>query len=206
MTITALIDDGDYGLNDPYDMIVAMVEDEVRGIARPLYIPILDQYRIFLSINSNSTENENMEIRIWDNDEETIYKGAEILTFNPDDMIGSVVQPLIIQKTLLGIGDEGFIPEEFMLSQNYPNPFNPITKIGFGVPEISTVNIIIYDIMGRQIKTLLNNEMEPGYQVVIWNGTNQQSKPVSSGMYFVVMEGQGLTKNFRDVKKMMMLK
>jgi len=206
MTITALIDDGDYGINDPYDMIVALVEDEVRGIARPLYIPILDQYRIFLTINSNSMENENMEIQIWDNDEETIYKGAEILTFNPDDMIGSVMQPLIIQKTLLGLGDEGFIPEEFMLSQNYPNPFNPITKIGFGVPEISTVNIIIYDIMGRQIKTLLNNEMEPGYQVVIWNGTNQQSKPVSSGMYFVVMEGQGLTKNFRDAKKMMMLK
>jgi len=112
----------------------------------------------------------------------------------------------MIAMTSLSVFDEGFIPEEFMLSQNYPNPFNPITKIGIGVPEVAKVRVTIFDIMGRQVKTLMNHDMQPGYQFVVWNGTNQFSEHVSSGIYFVVMEGKGATDNFRDVKKMMLLK
>jgi hypothetical protein len=52
----------------------------------------------------------------------------------------------------------------------------------------------------------MNHDMQPGYQFVVWNGTNQFSEHVSSGIYFVVMEGKGATDNFRDVKKMMLLK
>jgi hypothetical protein len=206
MTITALIESDTFGINDPYDMIVALVDDEVRGVARPLYIPQMDEYRIFMTVYSNEANDETIEFRIWDNDAERIMKGAELVYFTPDDRMGTVPQPLLIEMTSLSVFDEGFIPEEFMLSQNYPNPFNPITKIGIGVPEVAKVRVTIFDIMGRQVKTLMNHDMQPGYQFVVWNGTNQFSEHVSSGIYFVVMEGKGTTDNFRDVKKMMLLK
>ena len=206
MTITALIESDTFGINDPYDMIVALVDDEVRGVARPLYIPQMDEYRIFMTVYSNEANDETIEFRIWDNDAERIMKGAELVYFTPDDRMGTVTQPLMIAMTSLSVFDDGFIPEEFMLSQNYPNPFNPITKIGIGVPEVAKVRVTIFDIMGRQVKTLMNHDMQPGYQFVVWNGTNQFSEHVSSGIYFVVMEGKGATDNFRDVKKMMMLK
>ena len=205
MTVTAVIESDTFGINDPYDMVAALVGDEVQGTARPMYVPALNQYRIFLTVYSNDLD-ENFEFRIWDNDTKRIYRGAELISFNADDMVGNVLQPLIIEKTMLGILDENFIPDEFMLSQNFPNPFNPITKIGIGVPEISKVKVVVYDILGRQVKTLLNNDLQPGYQLIVWNGTNQMNKPVSSGIYFVVMEGRGDTQQFRDVKKMMVLK
>lgn len=205
MTVTAVIESDTFGINDPYDMVAALVNDEVRGTARPMYIPALDQYRIFLTVYSNDMD-ENFEFRIWDNDEKRIYQGAELINFNADDMVGTVTHPFTIEKTMLGILDKNFIPNEFMLSQNFPNPFNPITKIGIGVPELSKVKVVVYDLMGRQVKTLFNNDLRPGYQLIVWNGTNQMNKPVSSGVYFVVMEGKGATKSFRDVKKMMVLK
>ena len=159
-----------------------------------------------MTVYSNEANDETIEFRIWDNDAERIMKGAELVYFTPDDRMGTVTQPLMIAMTSLSVFDEGFIPEEFMLSQNYPNPFNPITKIGIGVPEVAKVRVTIFDIMGRQVKTLMNHDMQPGYQFVVWNGTNQFSEHVSSGIYFVVMEGKGTTDNFRDVKKMMLLK
>jgi len=206
MTVTAVIESDTFGINDSYDMVAALVNDEVRGAARPMYVPSLDQYRIFLTVYSNDPTDESIEFRVWDNDEEKIYKGAELINFYADDIVGTVTQPLVIEKTSLGITDDGFIPDEFILSQNFPNPFNPITKIGIGVPEISRIKVVVYDILGRRVKTLLNNELQPGYQFVVWNGTNQLNVPVSSGVYFVLMEGEGLTQRFRDVKKMMFLK
>ena len=178
----------------------------MRGTARPIYIPQLDAYRVFLTVYSHEFNGESIEFRIWDNNEEKIYKGAELISFAADDILGSVGQPMGIEKSSLGIYDEDFIPDQFMLRQNYPNPFNPITKIGIGIPEYANVRVVIYDILGREVRTLFNGYLEPGYQYAVWNGTTSVGEPVGSGVYFVVMEGKGASKTFRDVKKMMLLK
>jgi len=94
------------------------------------------------------------------------------------------------------------IPVKFALHQNYPNPFNPITTLRYDLPEQSLVNIIIYDVMGREVKTLVNTTQDAGFKSVIWNATNDYGKPVSAGVYLYQIQAG----NFHSVKKMVLLK
>jgi len=94
------------------------------------------------------------------------------------------------------------IPDKFVLHQNYPNPFNPITTINYDLPNRSIVNLVIYDIMGRKVATLLNEEKNEGYHSIIWNTRNNVGTPVSAGIYFYRIQ----TKDFAKVRKMILLK
>jgi hypothetical protein len=88
-------------------------------------------------------------------------------------------------------------PAEFSLSQNYPNPFNPTTQIRFELPLTSMVDLKIYDILGREIKTLVKGELNPGTYSYEWDGRNDFGNPVSSGMYrYRITAG-----NFSETKK-----
>jgi len=94
------------------------------------------------------------------------------------------------------------IPTEYSVSQNYPNPFNPSTTIKYAIPQQSFVRIKVYDIVGREVKTLVNTERSPGIYSVQWNGDNNYGSKVSSGIYiYRVVAG-----NFTQVKKMILLK
>ena len=98
--------------------------------------------------------------------------------------------------------DGADIPEVFALHQNYPNPFNPTTQIRYDLPEDALVNITIYDIMGRNIKSLVNSNQLAGYRSIQWNATNNLGEPVSAGMYiYMIQAGE-----FRESKKMVLLK
>jgi len=89
------------------------------------------------------------------------------------------------------------IPAKFNLSQNYPNPFNPSTRIKFALPKNEFVNIKIYDILGKEISTLVNENLTAGYYEVEFNANN-----LSSGMYFYKFESS----TFTDVKRMVLIK
>ncbi|HSD63519.1 MAG TPA: LamG-like jellyroll fold domain-containing protein [Ignavibacteriaceae bacterium] len=80
--------------------------------------------------------------------------------------------------------DNTLIPGRYELSQNYPNPFNPTTTIKFGIPKAGQVVLVVYDILGRKIKTLLNENTHVGYHSVVWDGTNDYGNRVSTGIYF----------------------
>ena len=69
------------------------------------------------------------------------------------------------------------------IHQNFPNPFNPVTTLRYDLPENNLVNITIYDMMGRQVKNLVNQTQDAGYKSVIWDATNDYGKPVSAGIY-----------------------
>ena len=94
------------------------------------------------------------------------------------------------------------IPTEYALFHNYPNPFNPTTQIRYDLPENAMVNITIYDMMGRQIKTLVNGSQTAGYKSIQWNAINDEGKPVSAGLYLYTIEAG----KFRQTKKMVLLK
>ena len=85
---------------------------------------------------------------------------------------------------------------------NYPNPFNPITKLRYTIPKNSLVSIIIYDMLGRQVKTLVNQTQNAGYASVIWDATNDYGKPVSAGIYLYQIQ----TGEYIQTKKMVLLK
>ena len=76
------------------------------------------------------------------------------------------------------------LPLEFTLKQNYPNPFNPTTIIGFQLPEASDVQLVVYNILGQKIKTIVDQKLEAGIYSAVWDGTNDNGQPVSSGVYY----------------------
>lgn len=93
--------------------------------------------------------------------------------------------------------------EDFNLSQNYPNPFNPSTLISYQLPMNSNVALKIYDILGREVKTLINEQKPAGVYTVQWNGINSSGNQVGSGIYFYQLKtGSGLV----ETKKMMIIK
>jgi len=94
------------------------------------------------------------------------------------------------------------LPIAYNLYNAYPNPFNPVTTLHYDLPEDAMVNITIYDMMGRQISTLVSNHQSAGYKSVQWNATNNAGSSVSAGIYlFMIQAGE-----FRQTKKMMLLK
>ena len=108
--------------------------------------------------------------------------------------------PIVVQ--VVSAEPEPFTPEEFSLHQNYPNPFNPVTTLRYDLPENGHVNVIIYDMLGKQVKTLINQTQDAGYRSVIWDGTNDYGNPVSAGIYlYQIQAGE-----YMQTKKMVLLK
>ncbi len=134
----------------------------------------------------------------------TDYSVADMYFLN--DNTGYFVgdQGMIIRTTngggnfVIGINDPvNNIPAEFLLHQNYPNPFNPVTTIEFSIPENSFVNITIYDILGKEVATLVNENRSPGNYELNWDAEKN-----SSGVYFcrMTVEGRSLEKKMVLIK------
>ena len=94
------------------------------------------------------------------------------------------------------------IPDEFALHENYPNPFNPTTQIRFDIPEMSNVNLTIYNMLGQKVKVFNMESAPAGYHALTWNATNELGAPVSAGVYLYQLQ----TKGFVKTKKMVLLK
>ncbi|NNG27336.1 MAG: T9SS type A sorting domain-containing protein, partial [Ignavibacteriaceae bacterium] len=89
------------------------------------------------------------------------------------------------------------IPESFLLKQNYPNPFNPITKIKYQIPELSFVTLKVYDVLGSEVATLVNEEKPVGNYEIKFNGIG-----LTSGIYFYQLRAV----SFVETKKMVFMK
>ena len=100
-------------------------------------------------------------------------------------------------NTLYSISNLRLLPQEFDLSPAYPNPFNPATTLSFALPQETDVSVIIYDLKGRVVTTLINRTMQSGYHSAIWNA-NQYS----SGLYFVQM----VAGEYMNTQKLMLVK
>ncbi|MCF8241395.1 MAG: T9SS type A sorting domain-containing protein [Melioribacteraceae bacterium] len=106
---------------------------------------------------------------------------------------------------VVGVEDQKLsdaIPERFALEQNYPNPFNPTTTIKFAIPQTGNVNLAVYDILGRKVRSLVNDVRSAGEYQVTWNGKNDIGANVTSGVYFYRIE----TVDNVQTMKMMLLR
>jgi hypothetical protein len=138
--------------------------------------------------------NENARINLW--------------LFNGQPPTDNAEVEVIISKfeyedlsTAVG-GQNGIAPAEYSLSQNYPNPFNPSTTIRFEVPKPSHVLIKIYNVLGREVRTLVDGKLGAGRFAEIWDGRTDYGETVGSGIYFVRMQ----TNEFISLKKLVVVR
>ena len=93
-------------------------------------------------------------------------------------------------------------PDKLRIYNAHPNPFNPVTSLSYDLPNNSVVKITVHDMMGRVVKTLVNDSQTAGFKSVQWNATNDKNEPVSAGLYlYTIQAGE-----FRQTRKMVLLK
>ena len=100
------------------------------------------------------------------------------------------------------VNNKEIVPALFKLSQNYPNPFNPSTTFNIEIPHSSRVEIAVYNILGKKVRTLLSEEKSAGSYTVLWNGLADDNTTAPSGIYFFRM----LTEKFSAIRKIIMMK
>ncbi len=117
-------------------------------------------------------------------------------------MAGSEVRAYVIGDIITTV-KEPEIPLTYGLEQNYPNPFNPATNIRFSLPSPAAVTLKIYDLTGREVRTLVDEDYPAGFHAVNWNGRNHAGIPVASGIFFYRLDVAG---KFSQTNKMIFLK
>jgi carboxypeptidase T len=119
--------------------------------------------------------------------------GGKNVTINFDESInvGAEENPIVFDTKFYG---------------NYPNPFNPSTTFKFSLSTNSHVELNIYNVKGQLVKTLINKEMQSGIHSIIWNGENNNKKPVTSGIYYSIMDTNTEGLDFTSIKKVILLK
>lgn len=117
---------------------------------------------------------------------DSVNNWRDVLTIRADSPTeGFGLQVSLIATDLVGIGGEdGHAAASFSLAQNYPNPFNPETNIGFRMPDAGFVQLKIYEISGRLVKTLVDEALSVGDYTYVWEGKNDLGQQVASGIYF----------------------
>ena len=122
------------------------------------------------------------------------------------DLLYAIGYDPYIKKQLPELSDENklltSLPMILIVDQNHPNPFNPDTRIRFTLPEADHVRVLVYDIQGRVVTTLLDGRKAAGNHTAIWNGLNSAGQAVASGTYFcrVVYRDQVVTKKMLLVR------
>jgi len=100
-------------------------------------------------------------------------------------------------STVLKIVEEDVVPNVFKIHQNYPNPFNPATLVKVDVNEPIDVMVSVYDVMGREISVLVNEQLHPGYHQFIWDGTDNRGMKAGSGLYFIMVQTPEITRTMK---------
>ncbi len=100
------------------------------------------------------------------------------------------------------IGDLRPLPDAYGLDRNAPNPFNPSTIIGYRLPEAGRVRLVIYSVLGQEVRVLVNEKMEAGFFATTWDGTDELGRRVASGVYLYRIQAG----NFSATQRMLLLK
>ncbi|MBK8552067.1 MAG: T9SS type A sorting domain-containing protein [Ignavibacteria bacterium] len=130
--------------------------------------------------------------------------GLYALYFNEDNyvyaggLLGTIIKTIPTELIVTGTGNSSAeLPEKFTLSQNYPNPFNPVTNLEFGISDLGFVSLKVYNIIGKEVATLVNENLNPGTYKYRFDGSG-----LTSGVYFYTLKVNG----FSETKRMILIK
>ncbi len=169
-------------------------------------VPAIGEFDNIVQQNPNTEEAIYAEIdaitaaSLLDGNDSTLQKGTTggYLVKTQGDYFNKISN--LLQKNFgrnRTESEKEIVPTEYTLYQNYPNPFNPVTTIKYDLPNTGEVSIIIYDILGRKIKELINTKQQAGRYEVMWDASN-----AASGVYLYQLR----TKDYMNTKKMILLK
>lgn len=190
---SAIVWNGNLGLNSKIDQIITVFDDNAdSSIISGKYTdmgPTIKPSVSFASAFSGKNPQGTWRLRITD-----FYNGNT----------GYLYAWGLRINNSMGVEENysDIVPDNFVLEQNYPNPFNPITTIKFSLPIESRTRLVVYDILGNKVATLVDDIKPAGSYGLTWDGTNDQGIKISSGVYIYRLE----TENFVAMKKMLMLK
>ena len=165
----------------------------MHGIDRSIYIGQRDEY-IIIPPDSELNSFYVVFDLVPNRDGSDTLIGIEDLEFN------NVV--FSIEEILTSYEDKSNLPSDYVLRSPFPNPFNPITQIKFDVPEQNIINLSVFDLNGKLVKTLTNQEYKQGRYKLNWNAQNNYGQDVPSGMYFIRFSSNSYT----NTKKILFLK
>ena len=114
--------------------------------------------------------------------------------------------PIIITGTAVDESITDILPTSFQLEQNYPNPFNPATSIWFDLPTRAKVTLTVFNLLGQEVSTLVDEDLPAGRHLSIWDGHADNGASVASGIYFYKLIADTDDNKFVETKKMMLLK
>jgi hypothetical protein len=143
----------------------------------------------------------DVNIYVWDCEGDYAYgQGVEWASFRHDARRTGDYS----YSVMVGVPDDGELPvRAFALEQNHPNPFNPVTSIAYAVPsDGGPIELAVYNVAGRRVRTLASPEATPGRHVVVWDGRDERGEAVASGVYFVRLSAAAVSRT----RKMVLLK
>ncbi len=147
--------------------------------------------------NGNTMLAESTDRKLWEVDS----TGAVVWNYAPGVEVVRVLRYGFDYPGLVGVEEvQSEVPVDFEMSQNFPNPFNPVTNIKYSLPKASNVTIKIYDILGNEVRTIVNNlKQEAGQHTAVWDARDNNRAAVSSGLYFYKMTSGEFSKTMRMI-------
>ncbi|MBN2410344.1 carboxypeptidase regulatory-like domain-containing protein [candidate division KSB1 bacterium] len=128
---------------------------------------------------------------------ETVPVGSGINKYDAD---------IALNDEITGIGNTGILTEKFRLEQNYPNPFNPVTEIRFVVPKTANIKLTIFNLLGKEVKTIFAGQRQAGVYSISWDGTDNRGMNLATGIYIYRLEAETNGERFVENRRMILLK
>jgi peptidase M1-like protein/flagellar hook capping protein FlgD len=153
--------------------------------------------------NGISTGDKEQFVRFYSNCPDSVYTKIRMDVYSDETLFWSDTMDIFLTKdpTTITLNSDN-TPKEFSLTQNFPNPFNPTTTINFDLSKSGDVSLVIYNLLGQEVKTLVRKNMESGSYSVIWNGKGDNEIPVASGIYIYEFRAG----SFIKTQKMILMK
>ena len=195
MTLTGEVKLDGQMLADSAVVVRAMVGDEIRGAGQLRYVEAVEGYRVFLMLFADEADGEELTLEIEANGQTHELEGS--MPFLSNGAFGTPEQPLAMvveTEAYRAAMAAAALPKTFSLDQNYPNPFNPVTTIHYELPEDIQVRLIVYDVLGREVATLVDEVQKAGRYDVAFDASR-----LASGMYLYRIEAGTFTKVHRMV-------
>jgi hypothetical protein len=151
-----------------------------RGVARAQQVG--EEWLFFLTVYGSTADGEELTLRLYDPATDAEVTALTTLTFVPDAVVGSVSDPFVVRDAS-STSVETEVPEEFTLGAAYPNPFSQTTRLGYALPTAETVQLVLYDMLGRQVRILVDEVKPAGYHYA-----DLDAHGLASGVYLYRIE------------------